>query len=239
MLKHTKFSTITAAALLAASSNAFADGLYFSAMAGGSDQMNESEAYGNNIAVDPDFPREFDSGDGSVGTLGLGYSYNNQLSIELRLGYHDSDFNSKEIGTGARDGEEYILDGDIKSTTLTLEALYDMPVSSTIQPYIKGGVGVSRNKYSARLGGAGVAAFDAFDGTEDGFYDAYDTQSSTEFSWTVGFGASYPLNKSLALVAEYQLISMGDADTKQDGFTDAFQIDSAAQDILIGIRTIF
>lgn len=239
MLKHTKHTLILAATLLGTSSASFADGLYVSAMLGGSEQVNDSEAYGSNIAVDPDFPRGFDSGDGSAGSLGLGYAYNKQLAFELRLGYHNSDFNSREVGTGAREGEEYILNGDIKSTTLTLEALYDIPVPATIQPYLKAGVGVSRNKYSARLGGAGVAGFDAFDGTEDGYYDAYASQTSTEFSWTVGFGASYPLNDSLALVGEYQLISLGDADTKQDGFTDGFEIESAAQEVMIGIRATF
>lgn len=232
--------TVALTAVLLGSTNiALADSYYVTAMIGGSDQTTDSEPYGNNIAVDPDFPGKFDSGDGNATVLALGYAYNDNFDIELRLGLRKSDFNSRKIGTGARAGEEYILDGDIASTTLTVEAVYEFSTASSFTPYLKGGIGVSHNEYSARLGGAGVAGFDAFDGTVDGFYDAYADKSSNEFTWNLGLGASVAITETLSLVGEFQVLSLGDAQTGQDAFTDGFGIESTAQEVLIGLRAQF
>lgn len=216
-----------------------AEGFYGTGMLGYSAQASDSKPYGNNIAADPDFPGAFDSGDGGVAALGVGYDFGNNFRLEGRLGYHQGDFNSTRYGTGARAGAEYVLDGKIESTTLTVEGFYDFPTNSTIKPYVKAGLGVARNSYSARLGGSGVAGFDAFDGTVDGYYDAYDDQTSTEFSWNVGVGASVLLNDKVTLFAEYQYVSFGDASTGQDAFTDGFRADAAAHEILIGVRARF
>ncbi|MBT8094654.1 MAG: hypothetical protein KJP08_07585 [Gammaproteobacteria bacterium] len=51
---------------------------------------------------------------------------------------------------------------------------------SSFTPYVKAGLGVTDNSYSARLGGAGVAAFDPFDGVTDGF--KIDDVSANEFT---------------------------------------------------------
>lgn len=217
-----------------------AESLYGSVMIGTSSQETDSEAYGNNIAVDPDFPGKFSTGDGTVGTLGLGYSFSGPLRIEGRLGFHEADFNSQKFGTGARAGEEYVLNGDIQSTTLTVEGFYDIPVSSSIKSYVKAGVGVARNRYSARLGGAGVAAFDPFDGTTDGFYDNYADEKSTEFTWNVGVGGIYAINNQISLVGEYQYVSLGDASTGQDSFSDGFRVeDATANEFHLGVQVNF
>lgn len=123
-----------------------------------------------------------------------------------------------------------------ESTTFTLEALYDLPLAP-VTPYLKAGVGVSRNSYSARLGGAGVAAFDPFDGTPDGYYDAYSDGTTNALTWNVGIGASKPLSSRLDLFGEYQFTAIGDAETGQDDFTDGFGIDGATTHAgLVGIR---
>lgn len=234
-----KTCLLAAAAMTGLSGAAQAQDFYGTFMLGYSQQATDAEAYGNNVAVDPDFPALFDSGDGAVGAIGIGYAFNDSFRIEGRLGFHESDFNSRRVGTGARAGEEYILNGDLKSTTLTIEGFYDIQNSTAITPYLKAGVGVSRNHYSARLGGAGVSAFDAFDGVADGYYDAYADQSSTEFTWNVGIGASVQLSEKVVGFAEYQYISLGDASTGQDSFTDGFNVDADAHEILFGIRATF
>ena len=235
-----KITTLFAATLIMGISTvSLAEGLYGTAMAGWSTQANDSEAYGNNIAVDSDFPAEFDTDDGKAGAIGLGYAFNNQFRIEGRLGIHRSDFDSRKVGTGARAGEEYILNGDTHSKSLTIEGFYDFPTASAFSPYIKAGIGVSRNKYSAKLGGAGAAGFDAFDGVVDGYYDAYADEESTEFAWNVGAGVSYKLNNRVNIFGEYQYISLGDAETGQDSFTDGFQLESAAHEVLVGLRANF
>jgi len=209
-------------------------------MIGFSQQISESEPYGTNIAVDPDFPGEFDSGDGGFTSIGIGYGFTEQWRMEGRIGLRRGEFSDTKFGTGERAGEEYILDGDLESTTLTIEGFYDIPTNSIFTPYLKAGLGISRSKYSARLGGAGVAQFDPFDGTTDGYYDSYADQTSTNFSWNIGVGGSVVLSEMFMLFAEYQYISLGDAETKQDDFTDGFKIDNAAaHEALIGIRVSF
>lgn len=217
------------------SATSHAEGLYGTAMVGITFQDTDAKAYGNNIALDVDFPSQFDAGDGELGTFGLGYAFNENYRLEARLGYHKSDFGDRQIGTGARDGEEYILDGEFESTTFTIEGFYDIPTGTSFVPYLKAGVGVSNNEYSARLGGTGVAGFDAFDGTVDGFYDAYADGDSTEMTWNVGLGGSYSINDKWSVFAEYQYMDFGSVSTGQDAFTDGFGVDATANEIAFGI----
>ncbi len=172
--------------------------------------------------------------------IGVGYVVNDQFRIEGRVSFREASFNSREIGTGARAGEEYILNGKLKSTTLTVEGFYDIDTGTDFTPYVKAGAGVARNEYAAKLGGAGLAAFDAFDGAVDGYYDAYDDQTSTEFTWNVGLGLNYAINDQISLVGEYQYVSLGDVQTGQDAFTDGFEIDGAtAHEVSVGINYRF
>ncbi|XQF93962.1 outer membrane beta-barrel protein (plasmid) [Pseudoalteromonas espejiana] len=77
---------------------ASAEGFYGTAHIGYSSQANDSQAIGNNIAVDADFPSEFDAGDGSVGSIGLGYQFNPQFRVEARISYHDTDYSESKVG---------------------------------------------------------------------------------------------------------------------------------------------
>ena len=230
---------LAALAIALTTTAAQADGLYGTFLLGYSAQANDSEPFGDNIAADSDFPGQFDSGDGGVVGLGLGYAFNEQFRLEGRLAYRKAKFNDQKFGTGARDGEEYILDGDLASTSLTVEGFYDIPTQGKIQPYVKAGIGISRNSYAARLGGAGVANFDPIDGVTDGYYDNYADQRSTEFAWNVGLGASMALTDNTSIFGEYQYVSLGDASTAPDSFTDGFRVDAAAHEVVFGLRTQF
>ena len=225
-------SLIIAGLALSISTASYANGFYGTVMVGASSQTEDSQPYGSNLAIDPDFPSAFDSGDGKFGALGLGYRFNSRLSVEARLGVHKSDFNSVRAATGERAGEVFTLDGDIGSRTLTVEGIYSIPTNSAFSPYLKAGIGVSRNKYSLLLG-------QSVDGSATQFYDGYADDTSTEFTWNVGFGASYALNKSTELFGEYQYVSFGDVQTGQDAFTDGFEVDAAANEVSIGLRRNF
>ncbi|MGQ7843530.1 outer membrane protein [Granulosicoccus sp. 3-233] len=231
------FAAMTMA--LSLTGTAHAEGLNGTVGIGASFQNSDAEPFGSNVAADADFPGAFDSGDGIVGVLGVGHDLAGPFRIEGRLSFHQADFNSRRYGTGARNGAEYILDGDIESTSLTIDGFYDIPTNGAFSPYVKGGIGVSSNRYSARLGGAGVAEFDAFDGTSDGYYDAYADRDSTEFAWNIGLGGSFALNDRITLFGEYQYASFGDGSTGQDYFTDGFRVDSTAHEVLLGLRSQF
>lgn len=244
-------STLAIAGLSAlVTSSAIADGYYGSLQAGISQQSSGSESYGNNIAIDKDFPAEFDNETGKVIGAAIGFKFNNNLRVEGRLAYRNSEFNDKQYGTGTRGGHDYILDGEIESTTFTIEGFYDFENKTAFTPYVKAGFGVSKNDYSARLGGNYVAVdsandtggttFDAFDGTVDGYYDNYSDGDSTEFSWNIGFGGNYTLSKAVSIFAEYQYSSFGDVKTGQDEFTDGFKVDDvSAHELVAGIRYQF
>lgn len=239
MTKPITLALSAAVVATALSGAAQAQDIYGVGILGLNNQANPSEPYGNNIAVDPDFPGEFDFDSGTTIGLGLGYRISNTMRIEGRLMSHQSDFNDRHVGTGARAGEEYILDGSLSSVTLTVEGFYDIPTQSAVQPYVKAGLGMARNSYDARLGGAGVAAFDAFDGATDGFYDAYSDGKSSEFTWNIGAGASYALGNGAVLFGEYQYVSLGSVQTGQDSFTDGFGVDADVHEVLIGVRMNF
>ncbi|MDC2887618.1 outer membrane protein [Psychrosphaera algicola] len=210
---------------------------YVSGQLGVSEQASDVEPYGNNIAVDSEFPGAFDNGDGTVGSIGFGYIFNQNYRLEGRVGKRDGSFSDSKLGSGSRDGEEYIVNGKLKSATFTVEAFYDFANDTAFTPYVKVGLGIADNSYSARLGGAGVAAYDAYDGSVDGYYDAYADDESSEFSWNAGFGANYALSQNVSLYGEYQFATFGEVKTGQDSFTDGFKIDdAAAHEMMIGIR---
>lgn len=160
--------------------------------------------------------------------------------MESRVSFRDSDFSETKFGTGLRNGEEYQVVGKLENTTISLELLYDFITESNVRPYIKAGIGYSDNEFSAKLGGAGVSAFDAFDGVADGFYDLYATQSDNSFGWNVGLGAQYMFNKTTKMFIEYQCLSAGDSSTGQDSFTDGFTLNnSGLNEIFVGISYNF
>lgn len=232
-------ATLTTLALTLLSATAGENGPYVSGIIGFSTQTEEVSAFGENIAVDPTFPDAFDGGDGLAGGVGLGYRYDN-FRIEGRVGTRNHEFDEGKIGTGERAGERFITDGELQSTTFTLEGFYDFDMGSAFTPYLKAGIGYSDNDYETKLGGDGVAGFDAFDGNVDGFYDAYADGSDDEFIWLVGLGVTLPVANSVSLFGEYQYISLGSVMTGADSFTDGFEIeDAAAHEVFAGVRYDF
>lgn len=232
---------LSVALVLAIPTLSVAEGFYTSAQLGISIPDSNSEPYGNNIAVDSTFPGEYDSDNAFVGGIGFGYRFNKNFRVEGRIGYRANDINDAKDGLGGeREGMTYVLNGEVKTTSFTAEAFYDFANATALTPYVKAGVGIAYNKYSAKLGGSGVAPFDPYDGTTDGYYDNYADGDSTEFSWNIGVGTSYAINENISIYAEYQYSSFGDVKTGQDSFTDGFKIDGInAHELMLGIRYSF
>lgn len=219
----------------------YAENFYGSVFVGAVEHTGDSQPFGQNIAIDSDFPGNFESGSGDVTGLALGYRFNDNFRLEARYGYHDSDFSDRKIGTGSRENEEYILNVGVESKTFSLEGFYDFANDTAFTPYVKAGIGYADNTYSAKLGGQGVAAFDPFDGATDGYYDGYSDGSSNNLMWNVGVGFTYDVSENLALFTEYQYVSFdGEMKTGQDSFTDGFAIDDVqAHEVLIGLKMSF
>ena len=243
-MNKTPLKIVLAATLFCSASATMAnDKFYFSAMAGYSEQITDSSPYGNNIAQDGTFPSAFDAGDGAVLSLGIGYHFTPDMRVEARLATREGSFTETQDGTGDRAGDNYVLDGEIESTTLTVEAFYDFHNDTIFTPYIKAGVGVADNSYSARLGGPGIDAladlgFINLD--SDGYYSEYKEDDTTEFTWNIGAGVRVNVNERVSVYAEYQYADFGDVATTQDSFTDGFAIDGAtANEFLLGLSFAF
>lgn len=244
MMKKTPLKIALATTLLCSATATMAeDQFYFSALAGYSEQITDSSPYGNNIAKDDTFPSAFDAGDGAVYSIGIGYKFTPAIRFEARLATREGSFTETQDGTGSRAGDNYVLDGEIETTTLTFEAFYDFHNDTIFTPYIKAGVGVADNSYSARLGGPGIDAladlgFINLD--SNGYYSEYNEDDSTEFTWNIGAGVAMDINDRVAVYAEYQYADFGDVATTQDAFTDGFRIDGAtANEFLLGLTVTF
>lgn len=235
-----KKTALIAALLATTATTSVAQDFYGTAFLGYNNQITDINPYGTNIAVDSDFPFNWDAGEGATAGFGIGYQLNSNVRIEGRLSHRTSKASENLLGTGARVGEDYTMVTELNSTALTVEGFYDFDTQSAFTPYLKAGVGVAKNKFAAKMGGTTGAFFDPFDGTTDGFYDAYPTETETSFTWNIGFGASYALNDTTTLFGEYQYVSLGDAATGQDFATDGFLIDGAtAHEVNFGVRVAF
>lgn len=248
MKNYSKKLVLSIAVALATTSLVQAEGFYVTAQVGISEQSTDSKPTGNNLAVDPTFPDNFESGDGTVAGIGIGYAFNDNIRVEGRISNRDGSFDQSKMGAGDRADQAFALVGEIESTTYSVEAFYDFTNSSIFTPYVKAGVGISDNSYSAKLGGSGVAGFfDSIDGTSDGFYTGYTDGDSTEFSWNVGIGGNIEISKSTSIFLEYQYVTFGDVESGQDSLdfgggetNDGFGIDGAdANEFIVGINVKF
>ncbi|MCZ6638180.1 MAG: outer membrane beta-barrel protein, partial [Alphaproteobacteria bacterium] len=136
-MKFHRFMIGLAAVALAAtlSSAAIADsmatykGLYASGALGGN-WLEDSDVHGlGPIAVDLDFDT------GYVGAIAVGYGLGNGLRIEGELAHRRNDIDQINVfGVG-------LGSGDVKTTSLMLNLVYDINLKSKLVPYIGVGIG--------------------------------------------------------------------------------------------------
>jgi len=182
----TSIAAITAASALSATA-AFADGHanghagdhgYYIQGSLGFNQLSDTDQSGAPGTVASDY----DGGYNISVAVGKKLSSLGGLRAELELSYSDNDADTIDFsGNGV--GNEGNVDGDISSTSLYANVLYDIETAGKITPYIGAGLGVSFIDSSIAYGGAPVRIDD----------------SDTAFSAQLIAGAAYELSETLDL----------------------------------------
>lgn len=230
-MKHKYF---VAAAIIVTASSAFAaeqesdnslEGLY----ATGAFGLNygDTVAGSNNLKDFTDYGNDY----GESYLLGLGYRIDENFRVEARVSHRNNDSNNTRMGFSPLAGMDVTgtIDGELSSTSVTVEGFYDFANQTAFTPYLKAGLGFARSSYEASLF---VKEFNAsFD---------YEKETSTEFVWNIGAGVSYQLTLTTDLFAEYQLQSLGEVRTAVDSSGDTIGNDDyLMQEVNIGIRYHF
>jgi opacity protein-like surface antigen len=153
---------------------------------------------------------ELENGYNFAGALGI--RINKRLSIEAELAYRKSDVANIEVNGG----EETPIAGEIKSTTLMLNGVYDFDISwREIYPFVTAGVGLIWH---------------------DG--EIYDPNNSIRYAsgddvgvaWTMGGGVKYDVDEGMAFTASYRYVG-----SSEIGFENT-TIDYASHEMRLGVR---
>jgi opacity protein-like surface antigen len=148
------------------------------------------------------------------------------------------------MGFDERADDLFRIDGNVDSSVLMLNALFDLNTvrGTRLTPYLKAGIGIARNKASATLDVQYNSAI--WDGTVfegqaiegSRFPDAFETS----FAWNVGWGVRTKLSDRFLLAMEYGFIDLGDAVTGIDASNDAITYSKlTAQQLLLGLNYEF
>lgn len=129
---------LLAAALIAVSTPAFADGWY--ADLGGSYQFLQEQSLTG--ATVPSGRGELAAHDGFGVTTALGFAYENGLRTEAELGYRRNDLD-KISGGGFGTRFTGDLNGHVSALSGMLNLLYDYKTENKLTPYIGGGIGAA------------------------------------------------------------------------------------------------
>ncbi|MEM1181911.1 MAG: outer membrane beta-barrel protein [Acidobacteriota bacterium] len=242
-----RFLKILLAATLAATPavvEAQSSAWYFSAGVGYSEADSDAQPFGQNIAIDPDFPQDWETDSDSAYFLGLGYAVSDNFRLELRYSDRSVETDDTNFGTGARDGFDYNVQFEAGVPVWTLEAFYDFRAGEAFRPYIKVGAGYATTESQATLVSDTDPLFPLVLGplgflNEDGRYPYFE-QSEDNFAWVVGLGFRLRLSERFDLIAEVQHLNVGDVRTAADDFTDGFAIeDLALNEASVGLNLRF
>lgn len=115
----------------------------------------------------------------------LGYKWNPNIRTELEFDYRHSD--ADNVNGLAANGAQKVF-------SFSGNVLYDINLGSGLSPYVGGGIGVARNRWSNVNAGFNTANFDGAD---------------TKFQWQLIGGVSLRLTRATALFADYRYIGVG------------------------------
>jgi opacity protein-like surface antigen len=194
---------------------------------------NTQSIYGGSPTVGMD--------DGRALSLIFGRDLSDGWSLEGQVSYQNIQSSlSPVLGFDDRSEDWFTVDAEIESTIFMLNGIYDFDIgASWFKPYLKGGIGVSRNKtdraniaveYNSAIWDGSVLQGQLVDDI------SYPTGKSTEFAWNVGAGLVFDLSEKIDLSFEYGFMNLGEALTETDGAGDALGFsDVSAQSISLGI----
>lgn len=170
-----------------------------------------------------DLGGEIDDNIGTATLFGLGVGFKilpfirTDLTVHYRNGYEiDTTANVAGLGAGTR------LNGDVSNLTGMLNAYFDFPAYSGLQPYIGGGVGVAYNDVDSVSAGSIILPGD----------------TSTEFAWNVGAGLTIGIFPGAAIDLGYRYADLGKIKTESVGGV-SLSGDLTAHEVMAGLRVGF
>lgn len=181
---------VITAALAAISTAAIAESndIYIDVL-GGINSGDDVSGYENNIKATW---ASSETKSGGSFHLGTGFYLNDNIRLGTRYSYRGSKFEAVTLANAK-------VTNKARSHALLAEVAYDFTNTSGFTPYVKAGLGVARNSYSAYMPAQNIS---------------FDKKTKTSFAWAIGVGVGYKINKNISLLAEYQYSDLGKASTQ-------------------------
>lgn len=229
-------TALTAALLLPAMAAVAGDSAWYGSVSAGR-QFTDGQAVNEGTNA-PGTPR-YELDNSNVGGLAIGRQLGNGFRVEAELRQRTLDVDSgyRAGPVGGRSSEQFSVAGQLRSTTLMVNGLYDLPVSGAFKPYLKAGLGLAHNRSEADIH---VTPTFAALGLPANYRSPYPNGSDTSLAYAVGFGAGYAVTRDVTLDLGYQYIHLGRAKTGVDMNGDVFSFDKpASHEVTVGLRYQF
>jgi opacity protein-like surface antigen len=200
----------------------------------------DANFYGNTQSIYGGSPT-FGMDDGRALSLTFGRDFSDGWRLQGQISYQNMQSNVSPVsGFDDRSEDLFAVDAEIESTLLMLNGFYDFDIGANwFKPYLKGGIGVSRNKttqaniaveYNSAIWDGSVLQGQFVDDIQ------YPEGKSTEFAWNIGAGLVFDVSENFDLSFEYGFLDLGEALTETTGGGDALGwSDLSAQSISLGI----
>lgn len=156
----------------------------------------------------------------------LGYDFGN-VNLEFGASYrarYDANFSFTDITTNPT---SFGAKANVQTADMMVSALYDLPVSWKLQPYLGGGIGVAHHMMDNELLTTTL--------TDAG------SSSNTNFAWQLQTGFKYPMWDNTNLRFEYRYTDQGRIETSAlpTGTNDRLGADLASHDLRLGLSWNF
>jgi opacity protein-like surface antigen len=221
---------LTTALILMASYAMAENSWYVSVDLGVQVPTGEASHVGTNSADTPSYDFE----NSAVAGLAAGYFINDALRVEAELRIRTQEPEDGNInGRNSRSGETFNLGGDVDTTTIMANIIYDFDNTSKFTPYVKGGVGIAHSEISANLDIQPTFTNYGIDRWQ------FPDNDETNFAWALGIGCDYSLTEKILFGLEYQYIDMGDVSTGVDMNADSVDYELNSHEITFGITYLF
>lgn len=154
----------------------------------------------------------------------LGYDFA-ECDLPFSLEFSGNWHYRHDQNIGFFQGFQQGVKSDVQTTDFMASVLYDIPLGTTIQPYIGAGAGM----VYANIDNTYLSA-----GTTD-----IGSSSDWNFAWQVQGGIKYPLDDSMKLRVDYRYIDMGEIETSAIPSGETFTSDMSSHDLRVGVTWDF
>ena len=176
-----------------------------------------------------------DLGTGWAGGLSVGKYLTNKFRMELEFTRRGG---LEYVGSSDDPGNVFTEESNISSNALFVNGLYDFQPfsvkSSSITPYIGGGIGIARNKMGFQR-----------EYVEGDVLESWDGNSVSSFAYKLTAGTLLSFTEKLSLDLNYQYVNLGDFKGRANtinGFTYSRGIHGGeikTQELLVGLQYKF